>query len=155
MGVPVRPLAMAMGATVWWASPPAARCSADGGFFASKTRNTELLLREASTREEETVAADALFVLIGAHPHTDWLPADIVRDSHGFLCTGEDLPDDLPWPLGRPPLALETSMPGVLAAGDVRHGSVKRVASAVGEGSVAVQLVHNLFDAEPTRSRVP
>ena len=114
----------------------------------------ELVLHDASAGEEETVAADALFVLIGAHPHTDWLPHDIVRDSHGFLCTGEDLPDDLPWPLERPPLALETSMPGVLAAGDVRHGSVKRVASAVGEGSVAVQLVHNLFDAEPTRSRV-
>ncbi len=115
----------------------------------------ELVLREASTADEETVAADALFVLIGAHPHTDWLPHDIVRDSHGFLCTGEDLPDDLRWPLERPPFALETSMPGVLAAGDVRHGSVKRVASAVGEGSVAVQLVHSLFDAEPTRSKVP
>ena len=68
---------------------------------------------------------------------------------HGFLFTGEDLPDDHGWPLERRPSALETSMPGVLAAGDVRHGSVKRVASAVGEGSIAVQLVHNLLDEAP------
>lgn len=116
-------------------------------------RLRELVLREAATGDEETVAADALFVLIGAHPHTDWLPHDIARDRHGFLCTGEDLPNDHRWPLARRPFALETSMPGVLAAGDVRQGSVKRVASAVGEGSVAVQLVHNLFAAEPTLSR--
>jgi thioredoxin reductase (NADPH) len=116
-------------------------------------RLRELVLRDAATGEEETVAADALFVLIGAHPHTDWLPHDVARDRHGFLCTGEDLPDDHPWPLERRPLSLETSMPGVLAAGDVRHGSVKRVASAVGEGSVAVQLVHTLFAAGATPSR--
>ena len=115
-------------------------------------RLQELVLREAVTGSEEAVAADALLVLIGAHPHTDWLPEDIARDSHGFLCTGEDVPNDQSWPLARPPLALETSMPGVLAAGDVRHGSVKRVASAVGEGSVAAQLVHQLFAAEPTLS---
>ncbi|MDW5594126.1 NAD(P)/FAD-dependent oxidoreductase [Conexibacter stalactiti] len=104
----------------------------------------QLVLRNGDG-EEETVAADALFVLIGARPHTDWLPADIARDRHGFLYTGEELPDHGAWPLARPPSALETSMPGVLAAGDVRHGSVKRVASAVGEGSIAVQLVHNLL----------
>jgi thioredoxin reductase (NADPH) len=114
-------------------------------------RLRELVLREASTGEEETVAADALFALIGAHPHTDWLPPDVARDSHGFLCTGDDVPNDHAWPLARRPFALETSMPGVLAVGDVRHGSVKRVASAVGEGSIAVQLVHELFAAEPTR----
>ena len=112
------------------------------------------MLREAATGAEETVAADALFVLIGARPHTDWLPRDIARDRNGFLCTGEDLPDGHRWPLERRPLALETSMPGVLAAGDVRHGSVKRVASAVGEGSVAVQLLHALLPAEPRLSRV-
>ena len=116
-------------------------------------RLQELVLREAITGSEETVAADALFVLIGARPHTDWLPQDIARDSHGFLCTGEDVPNDHSWPLERRPFALETSMPRVLAAGDVRHGSVKRVASAVGEGSVAVQLVHKLFAAEPTLPR--
>ncbi|MGB2709930.1 MAG: FAD-dependent oxidoreductase [Conexibacter sp.] len=115
-------------------------------------RLRELVLREAGGDDEETVAAHALFVLIGARPHTDWLPPDITRDRHGFLRTGEDLRNDR-WPLERRPLALETSMPGVLAAGDVRHGSVKRVASAVGEGSVAVQLVHNLFAAAPTLSK--
>ena len=88
-------------------------------------------------------------MLIGARPHTDWLPADIARDTHGFLLTGADLPDGYDWPLERRPLALETSMPGVLAAGDVRHGSVKRVASAVGEGAIAVQLLHSLFADEP------
>jgi thioredoxin reductase (NADPH) len=103
----------------------------------------ELVLRDAAGTEE-TVAADALFVLIGARPHTDWLPAEIARDRHGFLYTGEDGPHG-EWPLERPPAALETSMPGVLAVGDVRHGSVKRVASAVGEGSISVQLVHGLL----------
>jgi thioredoxin reductase (NADPH) len=110
-------------------------------------RLRELVLRDAATGTDETVRADALFALIGAHPHTDWLPADIARDRHGFLCTGDDLPDPERWPLKRRPFALETSMPGVLAAGDVRHGSVKRVASAVGEGSIAVQLVHQLREA--------
>ena len=110
-------------------------------------RLRELVLRDGATGTDETVAADALFVLIGAHPHTDWLPSDIARDRHGFLRTGDDLPDDAGWPLARRPLALETSLPGVLAAGDVRHGSVKRVASAVGEGSVAVRLVHALLAA--------
>ena len=108
-------------------------------------RLQELVLRESATGDEKTVAADALFVLIGARPHTDWLPDEMATDRHGFLYTGDDVPDDHRWPLGRRPFALETSMPGVLAAGDVRHGSVKRVASAVGEGSVAVQVLHNLF----------
>ncbi|HEY4094808.1 MAG TPA: FAD-dependent oxidoreductase [Baekduia sp.] len=107
-------------------------------------RLQRLVLRGPDGDEQE-VAADALFVLIGARPHTDWLPLDIARDRHGFLYTGDTLPDRNGWPLDRPPSALETSMPGVLAAGDVRHGSVKRVASAVGEGSIAVQLVHDLL----------
>jgi thioredoxin reductase (NADPH) len=108
----------------------------------------QLVLREHATGDEDPVAADALFVLIGARPHTDWLPIDIARDGHGFVLTGDDLPGEYDWPLERRPLALETSMPGVLAAGDVRHASVKRVASAVGEGSVAAQLVHSLFEYE-------
>lgn len=112
-------------------------------------RLRELVLRDAAAGgAEETVRADALFALIGAHPHTEWLPDEIARDRHGFLCTGDDLPDDARWPLDRRPFALETSMPGVLAAGDVRAGSVKRVASAVGEGSIAVQLVHQLRELE-------
>jgi thioredoxin reductase (NADPH) len=107
-----------------------------------------LVLREGASGEEETVTADGLFVLIGARPQTDWLPAEIARDRHGFLLTSPDLPDDHRWPLKRRRLRLETSMPGVFAAGDVRHGSVKRVASAVGEGSIAIQLVHSLFTAD-------
>ncbi len=109
----------------------------------------ELVLRDCSTGDEKTVGADALFVMIGARPHTDWLPHEIARDAGGFLFTGGDVPDDHDWPLERRPFALETSMPGVLAAGDVRHGSVKRVASAVGEGSIAVQIVHRLLAEEP------
>jgi thioredoxin reductase (NADPH) len=108
-------------------------------------RLRELVLRDGPTGAEEAVAADALFVLIGADPHTGWLPDPVARDGGGFLRTGEDVPAEHPWPLERRPLALETSMPGVLAAGDVRHGSVKRVASAVGEGSIAVRLVHALL----------
>ena len=111
-----------------------------------------LALREAATGEDETVTADGLFVLIGARPQTDWLPSEIARDEHGFLLTGQDLPDDHGWPLKRRRLRLETSMPGVFAAGDVRHGSVKRVAAAVGEGSIAIQLVHGLFRADRLNS---
>ena len=72
----------------------------------------------------------------------------ITRDSRGFVLTGLDLADDCGWPLERSPFLLETSMPGVFAAGDVRHGAVKRVASAVGEGSIAIQLVHQLVAEE-------
>jgi thioredoxin reductase (NADPH) len=118
-------------------------------------RLQELVLRDGSTGDEKTVGADALFVMIGARPHTDWLPHEIARDASGFLFTGDDFPDDHDWPLERRPFALETSMPGVLAAGDVRHASVKRVASAVGEGSIAVQIVHNLLADEPLRSGQP
>jgi thioredoxin reductase (NADPH) len=113
----------------------------------------QLVLRARATGDETTISADALFVLIGAHPHTDWLPPEIARDAYGFLLTGTDIADETPWPLERPPLSLETSLPGVLAAGDVRHGSVKRVASAAGEGAIAVQLVHSLFaDESPAHS---
>src|SRR5262249_1630100 len=92
--------------------------------------------------------ASALFVFIGAAPHTEWVADVVMRDPQGFILSGPDLPrtpdTKLPvgWPLDREPLLLETSMPGVFVAGDVRHGSVKRVASAVGEGAMAVQLVH-------------
>jgi thioredoxin reductase (NADPH) len=111
-------------------------------------RLQELALRESATGEEKVVGADALFVLIGARPHTDWLPHEVARDARGFLFTGEDVLDSHGWPLERRPRALETSMPGVLAAGDVRRASVKRVASAVGEGSIAVQIVHDLLADE-------
>src|ERR1700722_2176001 len=90
-------------------------------------------------------AADALFLLIGDRPLTDWLPQEIARDARGFLLTGEEFPDGCDWPVERPPFSHETSMPGVLAAGDVRHSSIKRVASAVGEGSIAMQLAQTLL----------
>lgn len=98
--------------------------------------------------EQATVAADGLFVLIGARPHTDWLPAEIARDRQGYLLTGDALSEDQKSAFARRPFAHETSMPGVFAAGDVRHGAVRRVASAVGEGSIAIELVHALFTAE-------
>ena len=118
-------------------------------------RLQHLVLRKGATGEEETVAADGLFVLIGARPHVDWLPDEIARDRRGFLLTGADLPDDHGWPLARSPLLLETSMPGVFAAGDVRHGSTKRVASAVGEGSIAIETIHNLFAADQSDAGRP
>ena len=94
--------------------------------------------------EEERVPARGLFLMIGARPHTDWLPPDVARDDHGFVLTGPHLDESRKWPLDRGPLPFESSMPGVFAAGDVRHGAVKRVASAVGEGSIAIQQVHQL-----------
>ena len=104
-----------------------------------------LVLRDGATAAEETVVADELFLMIGADPHTEWLPAEIERDAQGFVVTGADLSEEAMQAFGRPPLQFETSLPGVLAAGDVRHGSVKRVASAVGEGSVAIKAVHELL----------
>jgi thioredoxin reductase (NADPH) len=89
----------------------------------------------------ETIPGTALFVMIGAEARTDWLGPSIRRDDHGFVLTGRDLPSDV-WETDRPPLPFETSVPGVFAVGDVRHGSIKRVAEAVGEGSVAVGSVH-------------
>ncbi|HEU4398910.1 MAG TPA: FAD-dependent oxidoreductase [Actinomycetota bacterium] len=104
-----------------------------------------LTLRDRHTGATREVPASAMFVLIGAEPRTDWLDGVVERDERGYLLTGRDLlRDGRPppsWPLERPPLLLETSLPGVFAAGDVRYRSVKRVASAVGEGSIAVQLV--------------
>jgi thioredoxin reductase (NADPH) len=109
-------------------------------------RLERLVLAGSVSDWTEAVPAGALFVLIGAEPHTEWLPEDIERDEKGFIVTGQDLLQDgeppEQWPLERLPLLLETSMPGVFAVGDVRHRSVKRVASAVGEGSIAIQLIH-------------
>jgi thioredoxin reductase (NADPH) len=85
--------------------------------------------------------ADACFVFIGAAPRTDWLEGVVARDERGFILAGPDVRDH-GWPLSRDPYALETSVPGVFVAGDVRMRSIKRVASAVGEGSMSVSLIH-------------
>jgi thioredoxin reductase (NADPH) len=104
-----------------------------------------LMLECSDTGHVEQVPATAIFIFIGARPRTDWLGNDIARDKYGFILSGFDLSgSNRPprWPLQRDPYPLETSLPGVFVAGDVRHGSVKRVASAVGEGSIAVQFIH-------------
>jgi thioredoxin reductase (NADPH) len=93
------------------------------------------------TGRREQVPAAALFVLIGAEPRTEWLRGVIQLSDRAFILTGRDLPAEA-WPLRRAPLPFETSLPGVFAAGDIRHGSVKRVAGAAGEGSVTVGSVH-------------
>ncbi len=104
-----------------------------------------ITIADVAAGTEEVVPASWLFVFIGASPRTDWLGPDIARDEKGFVLTGQELlarNDDPRWPLSRSPFVLETSVPGVFAAGDVRLDSMKRVASAVGEGAMAVYLVH-------------
>jgi thioredoxin reductase (NADPH) len=86
-----------------------------------------------------TYEADAMFVMIGADPNTTWLPAELEKDAAGYLCTGRDLKT---WHSEREPFPLETNLPGVFCAGDVRHGSIKRVSSGVGEGSMAISFIH-------------
>ncbi len=110
----------------------------DGG---GEGRLERLVLEDRTSGLTETIPAAALFVFIGAEPHTEWLPEEILRDEKGFVVTGQDLPPQ-GWSPERPPMPLESSVPGVFVVGDVRHGSIKRVASAVGEGSIAIQMVH-------------
>jgi thioredoxin reductase len=107
-----------------------------------------LVLEDRQTRTRQAVPADGLFVLIGSQPRTDWLGDDLARDQWGFILTGPDVlsDSDVRWQADRPPLPYETSLPGVFAAGDVRRGSVKRVASAVGEGAVTIPLVHRYLE---------
>lgn len=112
-------------------------------------------IRDRATGTQESVAAGGLFLMIGARPQTDWLPPEVQRDGNGFVVTGADLDEDRVAALGRRPYSLETSLPGLLAAGDVRHGSIKRVASAVGEGSVAIQNVHRLLAANQAQALLP
>ena len=95
----------------------------------------------AADGSERTEAVDACFVFIGAAPRTDWLDGVLARDERGFILAGPDV-KEVHWPLKRDPYVLETSVPGVFVAGDVRARSIKRVASAVGEGSMAVSLIH-------------
>jgi thioredoxin reductase (NADPH) len=102
----------------------------------------------------EEVLATALFVMIGGEPHTHWLPSEVIRNARGYVVTGRDVFEqpESTWDLDRDPLPLETSLSGVFAAGDVREGSIKRVASAVGEGATAVRLVHEYLADENRRS---
>ena len=111
------------------------------------TRLEGLVLEDVDARRREELVAHGLFVLIGAEPRTEWLP-NIDHDDHGFLLTGRDVAPDNASP-NRPLFPFETSLPGVFAAGDVRHGSVRRVAGAVGEGSVTVGAVHQYLAAQP------
>ncbi|HZA71385.1 MAG TPA: FAD-dependent oxidoreductase [Propionibacteriaceae bacterium] len=110
-----------------------------------------LTVVDHTTGRQATISATALFVLIGAEPHTGWLAGTVARDSQGYLLTGQlaGTAEVAPaWPLERPPMLLETSVPGVFAAGDVRSRSVKRVAAAVGEGATAVRLIHAYLAGE-------
>lgn len=105
-----------------------------------------ITLANTQTGERQTLPTSALFIFIGAMPRTEWLADFVLRDEQGFLLTGPDLDRDgkrpSGWKLQRAPFLLETNVPGIFAAGDVRHGSVKRVASGVGEGAVAIQFIH-------------
>jgi thioredoxin reductase (NADPH) len=107
-----------------------------------------LTLRDMNTGETEIVDTQRLFVFIGAEPRTGWLDGVVDLDDHGFILSGPDHGVDGPrgWPLDRPPYHLETSVPGVFVAGDARAESAKRVASAVGEGAMAVMLVHRYME---------
>jgi thioredoxin reductase (NADPH) len=117
--------------------PHAQVVSADGD-----THLETLVLRDRETHEEEKVEAGAVFIFIGQTAHTEWLEGLVQLDDRGFILTGEDLGPLKGWNVERDPLPLESSMPGIFAAGDVRHGSIKRVAGAVGEGATAIRFVH-------------
>jgi len=111
-----------------------------------ETHLEEISILCSDTNKIERVPANAMFIFIGALPGTDWLANCVERDERGFILTGPDLlwngARPKGWTLERDPFLLETNIPGLFAVGDVRHGSVKRVASGVGEGSVAVQFIH-------------
>ena len=113
-----------------------------------------IVQRDLVTGAEETVPAAGLFVLIGAEPHTGWLPPEVVRCARGYVVTGPDLLEESPEMANRAwsPLLLETSVPGLFAAGDVRHRSTKRVASAAGEGAMVVALIHEHLARPSTRT---
>jgi thioredoxin reductase (NADPH) len=108
-------------------------------------------LHDLRTGQTEKVPAYGLFLLLGAEPRCDWLPPEVARDDHGFVLTGRDVPRER-WVDGLPPQSLATTVPGIFAAGDIRSGSMKRVASASGEGASAVPLVHAWLAPSPTAS---
>jgi thioredoxin reductase (NADPH) len=116
-------------------------------------RLQSITVRDTSCETDERIPTAGLFVMIGAEPHTGWLEEIVARDDDDFILTGTDLEADdggaSAWPLERAPTLLETSIPGVFAAGDVRHGSVKRVTTAMGEGATVIQLVQHHLEADP------
>ena len=121
------------------------RCRTEVTGCHGQKRLEGLTLSDRESGSIEEVKTGLLFAFIGAAPRTEWLGGQLARDGRGFILTGPDLkPEEhmKDWPLERPPYLLETNIPGVFAAGDVRHGSIKRVASAVGEGSVSVHFMH-------------
>jgi thioredoxin reductase (NADPH) len=101
-----------------------------------------VVVRDRRSGATRRIPTAGLFVMIGAEPHTEWLEGAVARDEDGFILTGRDL-----GPMRRSPAVLETSVPGVFAAGDVRHGSIKRVTTAMGDGATAIHLVHDHLDA--------
>jgi thioredoxin reductase (NADPH) len=113
-------------------------------------RLQQLIIRDNSEGEENKVDAIALFIFIGARPYTDWLDEDLIKDQRGFLLTGNDLTRDESfghtWKHPRSPYSLETSQPGIFAAGDVRANAMNRVASAVGEGAMSISYVHKYLE---------
>jgi len=111
-------------------------------------------VRERATGATESIPADGLFIMIGAEPRTGWLPEWVSRDRYGFVVAGSAAQADPRWPLTRSPYPYESTLPGVFAVGDVRSGSVKRVASAVGEGSVVVSQLHEFFKERPAARAV-
>jgi len=122
------------------------------------TRLERVVVRDRESGEKTEEDAAAMFVLIGATPNTAWLPASIERDRSGYVLTGFSPGGDSfsGWPLERAPLPYESTVPGIFAVGDVRSGAVKRVASAVGEGSVVVSQLHQVLDSrESSEKAVP
>ncbi len=118
-------------------------------------RLAAIVVEDRATGQRRREPTEALFVFIGADAETAWLPQAVIRDGRDYLCTGRDVMDLVAgqqgtWPLSRDPYLLETSVPGVFAVGDVRHGSVKRVASGVGEGSMAIAFVHQYLADPPS-----
>ena len=126
------------------------RCEVAGGGGSGHLE--QVLLRNRDSGETAPDTSPGLFILIAAQPFTSWLPEAIKRDQWGYTFTGPDTGQD--WRLQRATFLLETTTPGVFAVGDVRHGAITRVASAVGEGSTAIRLIHAYLASRPPPAKV-